>query len=497
MNETMIQHFHWYTAPGGVLWNQVKERAEWLASTGITAVWLPPACKATGGGYSVGYDVYDLFDLGEFNQKGTIPVKYGSKAEYIDAIEALRANNIKVITDVVLNHKAGGDETEKFMAVKVDSENREKVISAPEEIEAYTKFTFPGRGKQYSDFTWTYQCFSGVDFNKLTGESAIYSIQQEWGNDWEEMVDTEKGNYDYLMFNDIEFRNPAVRDELVRWGLWLMEQAPFDGVRLDAVKHISPKFYNEWLDRLRNETGKEIFAVGEYWAPGLLPLLLKYMEATEGRMSLFDSSLQHNFHTASTMGNEYDMRQLFNKTLTAAMPAKSVTLVDNHDTQPLQALEAPVEKWFKPLAYSLILLRQDGYPCVFYPDLFGASYKDKGKDGNEYEIFFEKIEELETLIQLRKEVAYGIQRDYFDHANCVGWVREGDESHEGCAVLLTNGDSGNKIMNIGKRYTGKTFIDRLGKVDNKVVIDEDGNGEFFVSAGSVSVWINEENVVGK
>ena len=60
--------------------------------------------------------------------------------------------------------------------------------------------------------------------------------------------------------------------------------------------------------------------------------------------------------------------------------------MDNHDTQPLQALESPVEAWFKPLAYALILLRAEGYPCIFYPDYYGASYKDKGKDGNEYEI---------------------------------------------------------------------------------------------------------------
>ena len=117
--------------------------------------------------------------------------------------------------------------------------------------------------------------------------------------------------------------------------------------------------------------------------------------------------------------------------------------------------------------------------------------KDKGKDGNEYEIFIEKIEELETLIQLRKNFAYGTQRDYFDHANCIGWVREGDEAHEGCAVLMSNGDAGNKTMDIGKRYAGKTFIDSLGKVDEKIVIDDDGNATFLVAAGAVSVWISE------
>jgi alpha-amylase len=103
---------------------------------------------------------------------------------------------------------------------------------------------------------------------------------------------------------------------------------------------------------LRSNSGKNIFAVGEYWAPGHLHLLQKYLEVTEGCMSLFDSSLQNNFHTASKEGGSYDLRRIFDETLTQADPMHSVTLVDNHDTQPLQDLEAPVEPWFKPIAYA-------------------------------------------------------------------------------------------------------------------------------------------------
>src|SRR2546423_11063481 len=54
-------------------------------------------------------------------------------------------------------------------------------------------------------------------------------------------------------------------------------------------------------------TGKELFAVGEYWAPGYLHLLLRYIEATEGHMSVFDSSLHHNLHNASKAGKNYDL----------------------------------------------------------------------------------------------------------------------------------------------------------------------------------------------
>jgi alpha-amylase len=490
-NGTMIQYFHWYLPADGSFWKEVQKNASHLSEIGINAVWLPPPYKAAAGGDSVGYDVYDLFDLGEFDQKGSVRTKYGTRDEFIAATRAIQKAGMQVIIDVVINHKGGGDEVENVMVVKVDPENRNEVISEPFEIEAFTKFTFPGRAGKYSEFIWTYQCFSGVDYDHRTGEKAIYNILNEWGHDWEEMVDDEKGNYDYLMFNDIEFRNPAVREEINHWAQWMHDLVHFDGVRLDAVKHISPKLYNEWLGKLRAETGKEIFAVGEYWAPGYLDLLLRYMEATEGKMSLFDASLHHNFHHASKSGNDYDMRTIFDETLTAAAPTKSVTVVDNHDTQPLQALEAPVEPWFKPIAYALILLRQNGYPCIFYPDLYGAIYKDKGNDGNEYEIFLNKVDELEALITARKNYAYGLQREYFDHPNCVGWTREGDEEHRGCAVVISNGDTGEKYMEMGPGYAGTTFTDLLGKHPAEVRIDASGWGQFFVPAGSVSVWVEK------
>lgn len=67
------------------------------------------------------------------------------------------------------------------------------------------------------------------------------------------------------------------------------------------------------------------------------------------------------------------MRRILDNTLMQQQPALAVTLVENHDTQPLQALESPVADWFKPLAYAIILLRQEGYPCVFYPDYYRAA----------------------------------------------------------------------------------------------------------------------------
>ena len=492
-NGTMIQFFHWYYPADCSLWNHTKENAQKLADLGINAAWLPPAYKGKGGKDTNGYDIYDLYDLGEFDQKGSIPTKFGTREEYLKAIQSLHTHHIQVYADIVLNHKGGADETEKVTVRRVNPENRNEFTSEPFEIEAYTKFTFPGRGGKYSKFIWNFSCFSGVDYASDLKEDGIFSIQNEYGDDWQDIIDTEKGNYDYLMFADIDFRNPAVRKELNRWGEWYVKTAHLDGVRLDAIKHMPAQFYNEWLAHLRTSK-PDLFAVGEYWAPGDLPLLLKYIDATQGKMCLFDAPLHQNFNTASTKGKEYNLATILDNSLVHEKPELAVTLVDNQDTQPLQALEAPIEKWFKPLAYALILLRQGGYPCVFYPDLFGAHYVDKGNDGKDHEIFLDKCEDLEKLLLARKMYAYGQQRDYFDHANCIGWTREGekDQPKSGCAVLLSNSEEGFKNMEIGTSHAGKTFVDYLGKHPAKVVINDKGWGEFHVSAGSVSVWIGEK-----
>ena len=150
-----------------------------------------------------GYDVYDIYDLGEFDQQGTVRTRYGTKEEYLTCIKTLQENGINAIVDIVLNHIGGADETENVWVKKVNPDNRNEFISDAYEIEAYTKFTFPGRKGKYSKFIWDSKCFSGIDYDHKNTESAIFSIQNEYGEGWDEVIDDEKGNYDYLMCCDI------------------------------------------------------------------------------------------------------------------------------------------------------------------------------------------------------------------------------------------------------------------------------------------------------
>jgi alpha-amylase len=188
----MLQYFHWYLPPDISLWKQVGDNADAINKLGINAVWLPPAYKGISGGYSIGYDTYDLFDLGEFDQKGSIGTKYGTKKNILMLSGSCMQRMSRYMRISFLNHKGGADEKELIQVIKSDSEDRTKFISEPFDIEAYTKFTFPGRKNKYSDFIWDHRCFSGVDYDDLTKETAIYSIVNEYGDGWEEMIDIEK-----------------------------------------------------------------------------------------------------------------------------------------------------------------------------------------------------------------------------------------------------------------------------------------------------------------
>jgi len=487
-NNTLFQFFHWYTPNDGQWWNYCASEAESLAKKGITHVYLPPAYKSALGNSEPGYAVYDLYDLGEFDQKGTVRTKYGTKEEYLACIKKMQAAKLSVIADIVLNHRHGADEQETFMATIVNMDNRNEIISEPHMIEGYTKFIFPGRGDTYSNFKWNYTCFTGID-GYIDSNNVIYSIQNDYGEGWEDVMEDEHGNYDFLMGADVEFRNEHVRSELLAWGKWYIETTGIDGFRMDAVKHISHEFLKVWLQQMREVTNKPLFYVSEYWKAHVEPLL-KYLDAVENTTQLFDAPLHYNFFMAAQKGRDYDLRQIYDGSLVQLKPELSVTFVENHDTQPLQSLESTVDYWFKPLAYAIILLRQQGTPLVFYPCLYGVSYTDK-KDEVQLDIHLEKVHELEQLLHVRKQLAYGNQNEYFDHPNVIGWTREGiDEiANSGCAVLLSNGDDGEKIMHMGIHHANKIFVDCCGHVNEQVTTDNDGNGLFFVKGGKVSVWI--------
>lgn len=481
MGNVMMQAFEWDTPADGGYYKLLKENAKKIKDAGIDALWLPPMCKG-GGDQDVGYGIYDLWDLGEFDQKGTVRTKYGTKKELLEAIDELHKNDVKVYADVVLNHKGNADFEEEFMARMVDQNNREKDVSEDMKIKAWTGFNFPGRDGKYSDFVWHYYHFTGVDYDANTDTKAIFRILGD-GKYWDEGVSDEKGNFDYLMNADIDHSHPEVREEIFKWVDWFIDETGVDGFRYDALKHISDEFIYDLSKYIMEKNKDDFYLLGEYWQydEGQID---GYLDDTNWKIDLFDVPLHFHFEEASKSNGNYDMRNIFNNTIVKNHPLQAVTFVDNHDSQPGQSLDSWVEDWFKEIAYSLILFRKDGYPCIFAGDYYGLKgeiKKDPLKDM------------IDKMLDVRKKYAFGNQDDYFDNPQVVGWVRRTDADTSSLAVLISIGDMAEKQMFVGEEEAGKVYIDLSGKNKNQVTIDEDGNGMFNVGPGSVSYWAAKEN----
>ncbi|MGB3536291.1 MAG: alpha-amylase [Microcoleaceae cyanobacterium] len=487
INGTILQYFHWYIDAELELWDLVKNNVQELANKGITALWLPPAFKSfnlqqPGRCWDdTGYNPYDLFDLGEFDQKDAVRTRYGTRPQYLEAIIAAQTAGLQVYADVVFHHKNGGDLPEIVEAVAVAWDNRNYDMSFLKHIKIYSQFNFPGRGDKYSKMKWRWQHFDTVNHNAYNWENdSVYRLKNK---QFETPIDPRHGNESFLMACDIDTSNQEVQQELKNWGKWFLNLTGIDGFRLDAVKHIQPKFVKYWLDEMRYDSPKELFTVGDYRSSNI-EALHQYIALTEGRLSLFDFPLHYNFHLASHIGQSYDMRKILDRTLMQQQPTLAVTFVENHESQPLRALESVVEPWFKPLAYAIILLREEGYPCIFYPDYYGAHYLDRG-----YEIGMASHRWLiDKFLYVRQHYAYGKQLNYFNHPDRIGWTRLGNDLHpQGVAVLLSNGPGGSEWMKVAQANT--QFYDLTEHISEPVYTNEQGWGNFHCPGGSVSVWL--------
>ena len=314
----LMQAFYWDVPSGGTWWNTVSAKITSWNSVGISAIWLPPATKAQNGSLSMGYDPFDYYDFGQFNQMGSIETRFGSTTELNSLITNAHNNNIQVYADVVLNHNSGGA-----------SEANPRTGG-----NTWTKFT-PLSGK----FPRTYNDFhpSSTHTNDEGAFGGFPDLCHHQGN-------------------------------VSQW-LWLRTDAvskyykntmKFDGWRFDYVKGFAPWVVKDFV----NSTGG--FAVGEIWDSNV-DLLKGWVDGTGRVSSAFDFACYYKMDEAFDGNN---MLKLNDDMLLKRDPAKAVTFVANHDTDIITD---------KMLSYAYILTHE-GYPTIFYRDY--EEWLDKSKLNN-------------------------------------------------------------------------------------------------------------------
>lgn len=461
-NQTLLQTFYWEMGQGQYaekypeeinLWKLLARRAPELADLGFTALWIPPANKAWAGIEDVGYGAYDLWDLGEFRQKGTIRTKYGSKEELVRAIAALQSEGIKVFYDAVLNHRMGADYQEMVPQQSGQS------------IAAWTGFGLAGREKYYSradKWKWDWQAFDGTD---LTG---TYLFKDKT---WDQTFD-----HDFLMGNDVDYQNPLVKHELKEWGNWLVNQLGFDGFRIDAIKHIDTPFMAEWMDYLQEQSAKELTFIGEAWYNDLMGLKI-YLDSVPGKeLLLFDFSLRNSFALLRDGSLKLATLKKAGLVNRKGYGERVVTFVDNHDTgRDVTEYATPIFKR-KLQAYTYILLREVGWPMVYWKDYYNS----------------EQQEELAKIIRARKYFAYGPGYEVENNDDEIySYVRGGFEHLPGTGlVMMISGGDSNLIRTkrINSRKANTVFYDFTGNIGSVVITDQNGFGQFKVINSPNKGW---------
>ena len=186
-------------------------------------------------------------------------------------------------------------------------------------------------------------------------------------------------------------------------------------------------------------------------------------------------------------------------------PALTVTFVENHDFEYGRGWQCHVEAWFKPLAYAFILLREGGFPCLFFPDYYGSLDADAHKGYHSGRAY------LDLLLQLRKQFALGEQRSYAEDS-IAGWVRMGSvPGAKGAMAVVINTAYGRVQaigMNTDRRFKAFYHLATIKWTENGFLVvhgsytvygnkesglwtDEEGWAEFVADGGSASIWIEE------
>ena len=276
--EAMLQYFN-------TDWAEITRKMPELAEAGYSSLWLPPPTKGSGG-LSVGYDLWDPFDLGSKNQRNTVRTRYGTEAELLELVKTAHRFGIRVYFDNIMNHRAfdipgfnedtsievyPGMVPEDFhlrttqegfyrkwdntrdwnsawqvqnlgLADLIDIAQEPGTINfnfGPNEGDTSPKIKFIRdleRPEQYAyDKEGNYVGFGGL---LLIAEDLLKTESKPSPSEAEIKVRAQQ----YLQDNASVYEE-WVEDYLNRAVRWLIDRTKADGLRLDAVKHIRADFF--------------------------------------------------------------------------------------------------------------------------------------------------------------------------------------------------------------------------------------------------------------
>ncbi|CAN4094703.1 unnamed protein product [Withania somnifera] len=324
--EILCQGFNWESHKSGRWYKELHEKAAELSSLGFTVIWLPPPTDSVS---QEGYMPRDLYNLNS---------RYGSFDELKVTVNKFHEVGIKVLGDVVLNHRCASERNQNgiwnIFGGRLNWDERAVVADDPH---------FQGRG------------------NKSSGDN-------------------------FHAAPNIDHSQEFVRKDIKEWLCWLREEIGYDGWRLDFVRGFWGGYVKDYL-----EATEPYFAVGEFWDSLVYTYgemdhnqdahrqrIIDWINATNGTAGAFDVTTKGILHSAIERCEYWRLSDQKGKPpgVVGWWPSRAVTFIENHDTGSTQGhWRFPGGKEMQGYAY---ILTHPGTPSVFFDHIFSGYRSEIG-----------------------------------------------------------------------------------------------------------------------
>lgn len=293
---------------------------------GVNAIWLMPINPSPS--YH-GYDVTDYYDVNP---------QYGSMEDFKTLLAEAHKRGIKVIIDFVINHtssqhpwfKAANDGDPQYRDWYIWSESN------------------PGYRGPWGDEAWHLG----------------------------------KNGYYYGVFvasmPDLNYRNPAVVDEIKKITAFWLKEVGVDGFRVDGAKHLieedrnqentaSTRAYFKEFTAYVHELAPEAVVVGEIWSG--LDEIAPYVN--NGELDLaFNFPLADNLVKSASQGNNFQALTGLENSQRVFQPGKYYApFLTNHDMP--RVMTILMDDPIKAKSAASLLLTAPGVPFIYYGEEIG------------------------------------------------------------------------------------------------------------------------------
>jgi glycosidase len=358
----------------------IEQKLDYIKALGATAIWISPVVVNANGEFH-GYAGRDFY---------RVDPHWGSLPDLQHFTQAAHARGLLVIDDIIVNH--GGD-----------------LINSSDS--GYGTFVYPPSGytlkyrsgsKTFAAPFDIYNSTYNASNNQLTNLFHNNGTIQDYG------VTTQVTLGELSGLDDFRTESPYVRSNMAAIYQYWIQQAGFDGYRIDTTKHVELGFWQAWcppVHAFAATNGRpNFFMFGEVF-DGNEALCGSFTGTQSGGAFLMDSVLDYplfftvNSVFATATGNTKQIESHYNQIGANYDPAaqmRLVTFLDNHD-QPRFLSSGNANGNTDRLQVALTFLYTSrGIPCLYYgteqafkggndpndrEDMFAGQFKDAGMAG--------------------------------------------------------------------------------------------------------------------